>query len=233
MKFSSMSQRARSRGRTAAVVMILAATLGGALGGCAALLVGGAVGGVLVYQDRRTSGTVVDDEGLEAKSATRIRDTIGDRGHINVTSYNRVLLVTGEVPTEADKAAVGAALERMENVKGVLNELAVAANSSLGDRSNDALITSKVKASLVDARDVFANAYKVVTERGVVYLMGIVTEREAERGAQIARGVAGVKKVVKAFDIVSEAELARLQPAPAPAPTPAPPAPAATSEPVR
>jgi osmotically-inducible protein OsmY len=231
MKFSSMSQRARSRGRTAAVVMILAATLGGALGGCAALLVGGAVGGVLVYQDRRTSGTVVDDEGLEAKSATRIRDTIGDRGHINVTSYNRVLLVTGEVPTEADKAAVGAALERMENVKGVLNELAVAPNSSLGDRSNDALITSKVKASLVDARDIFANAYKVVTERGVVYLMGIVTEREAERGAQIARGVSGVKKVVKAFDIVSEAELARLQPAPAPAPVA--PASAATPEPVR
>jgi osmotically-inducible protein OsmY len=235
MKFSSMSQRARSRGRTAAVVMILAATLGGALGGCAALLVGGAVGGVLVYQDRRTSGTVVDDEGLEAKSATRIRDTIGDRGHINVTSYNRVLLVTGEVPTEADKAAVGAALERMENVKGVLNELAVGPNSSLGDRSNDALITSKVKASLVDARDIFANAYKVVTERGVVYLMGIVTEREAERGAQIARGVSGVKKVVTAFDIISEAELARLQPARAPAPAPAPvaPASAATPEPVR
>jgi osmotically-inducible protein OsmY len=231
MKFSSMSQRSRSRGRTAAVVMILAATLGGALGGCAALLVGGAVGGVLVYQDRRTSGTVVDDEGLEAKSATRIRDTIGERGHINVTSYNRVLLVTGEVPTEADKAAVGAALERMDNVKGVLNELVVAPSSSLGDRSSDALITSKVKASLVDARDLFANAYKVVTERGVVYLMGIVTEREAERGAQIARGVARVKKVVKAFDIVSEAELARLQPAPAPAPVP--PAPAATSEPVR
>jgi osmotically-inducible protein OsmY len=233
MKLPSISQRARSRGRTAAVVMILAATLGGALGGCAALLVGGAVGGVLVYQDRRTSGTVVDDEGLEAKSATRIRDTIGDRGHINVTSYNRVLLVTGEVPTEADKAAVGAALERMENVKGVLNELVVGPNSSLGDRSNDALITSKVKASLVDARDIFANAYKVVTERGVVYLMGIVTEREAERGAQIARGVSGVKKVVTAFDIVSEAELARLQPAPAPAPAPASPAPAATSEPVR
>jgi len=231
MKFSSMSQRTRSRGRTAAVVMILAATLGGALGGCAALLVGGAVGGVLVYQDRRTSGTVVDDEGLEAKSAMRIRDTIGERGHINVTSYNRVLLVTGEVPTEADKAAVGAALERMDNVKGVLNELVVAPASSLGDRSSDALITSKVKASLVDARDLFANAYKVVTERGVVYLMGIVTEREAERGAQIARGVAGVKKVVKAFDIVSEAELARLQPAPAPAPVP--PAPAATSGPVR
>jgi osmotically-inducible protein OsmY len=233
MKLPSISQRARSRGRSAAVVMVLAATLGGALGGCAALLVGGAVGGVLVYQDRRTSGTVVDDEGLEAKSATRIRDTIGDRGHINVTSYNRVLLVTGEVPTEADKAAVGAALERMENVKGVLNELVVGPNSSLGDRSNDALITSKVKASLVDARDIFANAYKVVTERGVVYLMGIVTEREAERGAQIARGVSGVKKVVTAFDIVSEAELARLQPAPAPAPAPASPAPAATSEPVR
>lgn len=226
MKLRSIPRLAGSGIQTAVAVIVLTATLAGALGGCAVLLAGGAVGGVMVYQDRRTSGTVVDDEGLEAKSATRIRDTIGERGHINVTSYNRVLLVTGEVPTEADKVAVGAALERMENVKGVLNELVVAANSSLGDRSNDALITSKVKASLVDAQDVFANAYKVVTERGVVYLMGIVTEREADRGAQIARGVSGVKKVVKAFEIISEAELARHQPAAAPAP-------AAASEPAR
>lgn len=234
MKLCSIPRRAGSGIQIAVAAIVLTATLAGALGGCAAVLVGGAaVSGVMVYQDRRTSGTVVDDEGLEAKSATRIRDTIGDRGHINVTSYNRVLLVTGEVPTEADKVAVGAALERMENVKGVLNELVVAPNSSLGDRSNDALITSKVKASLVDARGVSANAYKVVTERGVVYLMGIVTEREAQRGAQIARGVSGVKKVVTAFDIISEAELARLQPAPAPAPAPANSPPAAASEPVR
>lgn len=205
------------RGRLAAAITLIAVTFTGALGGCIPLMAGTAVGGVMVAQDRRTTGTVLEDEGLELKSGSRIREAIGERGHINVTSFNRVLLLTGEVPTEADKAAVEAAVGRMENVKGVLNELVIASNSSLGDRSSDAVITSKVKASYVDARDVFASAYKVVTERGVVYLMGRVTEREAERGAQIARGVSGVAKVVKAFEIISEAELAQLQPAPAPA----------------
>ena len=129
-----------------------------------------------------------------------------------MTSFNRVLLLTGEVPTEADKAAVAAALTKLENVKGLLDELAVAPSSSLLDRSNDALITSKVKASYVDAKDLFANAFKVVTERGVVFLMGRVTEREALRAVEIARGVGGVKKVVRAFEILTEAELAQVQP---------------------
>lgn len=192
---------------------VAGAALVGGLSACAPLIVGAAAGGALVATDRRTSGAVVDDQGFEIKALPRIREVIGDRGHVNVTSYNRVLLLTGEVPTEADKAAIEARLAGMENVKGVLNELVVGPNSTLGDRSNDTLITSKVKASYLDARDLFANAFKVVTERGVVYLMGRVTEREATRAVDIARGVAGVRKVVRAFEVISEEELARTAPA--------------------
>jgi osmotically-inducible protein OsmY len=195
------------------VAAVLAgAALAGGLSACAPLIVGAAAGGALVATDRRTSGTVVEDQGFEIKALPRIRNVLGERGHVNVTSYNRVLLLTGEVPTEADKAAVEAIIAPMDNVKGVLNELVVAPNSSLGDRSNDTLITSAVKASYVEARDLFANAFKVVTERGVVYLMGRVTEREATRAVEIARGVRGVRKVVRAFEVISEEELARTSP---------------------
>ncbi|HEY4069764.1 MAG TPA: BON domain-containing protein [Burkholderiaceae bacterium] len=200
---------------TALAAALAAATL---LGACAPLLLGGAfVGGGLVATDRRTSGTQVEDQAIELKSGKRISDAIGDRGHVNVTSYNRLVLITGEVPTEADKSAVEQAIARIENVKSIVNELAIGAPSSIGTRSNDTLITSKVKASLVDAKDLQAAAFKVVTERGNVYLMGRVTEREANRSAEVARGVGGVVKVVKVFDVVSEAELAGTAP-PAPAP---------------
>lgn len=206
------------------LTLLAAALLTGALGACAPLLIGGAaVGGAMVYADRRTSGAQLEDQAVELKAGPRIREVIGDRGHINVTSFNRTVLLTGEVPTDADKAAAEAAITKLENVRATLNELAVGPNSSLVDRSNDALITSKVKASYLDAKDIFANAYKVVTERGVVYLMGRVTEREADRGVAIARGVAGVSKVVKAFEIITEDELAgyrtRQSAAPAPAPS--------------
>lgn len=202
---------------------LAAAGLAGALAGCAPLLVGGAVGGAMMYQDRRTSGTQVEDQAIEFKAGNRVKEALGDRGHVNVTSFNRTVLITGEVPNEADKAAVEGAVAKVEGVRGTLNELAVGFPSSLVDRSNDALITSKVKASYVDAKDVFANAYKVVTERSIVYLMGRVTEREADRGVAIARGVPGVAKVVKAFEIITEDELAgyRTKPAQAPASAPA------------
>lgn len=204
--------------------LLAVALLSGALSACAPLLIGGAaVGSAMVYADRRTSGAQLEDQGVELKAGPRVREAIGDRGHVNVTSFNRTVLLTGEVPTEADKAAAEAAVTKLENVRATLNELVVAPNSSLVDRSNDALITSKVKASYVDAKDIFANAYKVVTERGVVYLMGRVTDREADRGVAIARGVSGVSKVVKAFEIITEDELAgyRSKTAPPASPTPA------------
>ncbi|MEQ1684585.1 MAG: BON domain-containing protein [Burkholderiaceae bacterium] len=193
--------------------LLLALAAGTALSACAPLLIGGAIwGGTMVVSDRRTSGTQIDDQAVELKSVRRIADVIGDRGHVNVTSYNRLVLLSGEVPTEADKAAVEQAVARIDNVRAIVNELTLAAPSSLSARSNDTLMTSKVKASMVDAKDIQANAYKVVTERGVVYLMGRVTEREANRAADIARGVSGVQKVVKVFDVVSEGELADTQP---------------------
>lgn len=180
------------------------------LSGCAALVVGGAVGTAMVVIDRRTAGTQLEDQNIELKSLTRIRESVGERGHINATSYNRQVLLTGEVQSEADRSAVEQAIGRIENVRLVVNELAVMGASSLTARSNDTILTSKVKASFIDAKDLQAGAVKVVTERGVVYLMGRVTEREANRATDLARGVSGVQKVVKVFEMLSEAELATL-----------------------
>ena len=181
------------------------------LGACVPLVVGGAVMSGMVAVDRRTSGTQLEDQAIELKAINRVHDAIGGRGHVSVTSYNRISLVTGEVPTEADRAAVETAVGQIENVKSVVNELAVMELSSVGSRSNDLVLTSKVKASFIDASDLQANALKVVVERGVVHLMGRVTEREAGRATDVARGVAGVRKVVRVFEVITEAELANLQ----------------------
>lgn len=178
--------------------------------GCAALVVGGAVGTAMVASDRRSTGTQIEDESIELKAVTRIRDTVGERGHVNVVSYNRMVLLTGEVASEADRSAIEQTITRIENVRSTVNELAVSGSSSLTARSNDAILTSKVKASFVDAKDLQVNTLKVVTERATVYLLGRVSEREATRAADIARGVSGVQKVVKVFEILTEAELAAL-----------------------
>jgi osmotically-inducible protein OsmY len=196
--------------RTALLAALAAAA---ALNACAPLLIGGAVvGGSMVAIDRRTSGAQVDDETIEFKGMKRVSDTIGDRGSVSLTSYNRLVLITGAVPSEADKAAVGQAVERIENVRSVVNELGIGEPNSFGGRSNDSILTSKIKASMLDAKDLQSNAFKVVTERGIVYLMGRVTQREADRATEISRSVSGVRKVVRVFEIISEAELAGLQP---------------------
>ena len=193
---------------------LLAPTLSASLllGACAPLIVGGAmVGTALSVTDRRTSGAQLEDEAIELKSLSRLDSAVGSRGHINVTSYNRTVLLTGEVPSEADRAAAERVMAGVENVRAIVNELAVMGNSSLTARSSDTIITSKVKASILDAGDLQVNAIKVVTERGTVYLMGRVTEREANLATNLARGVSGVGKVVRVFEILSEAELAELQ----------------------
>ncbi len=182
------------------------------LSACAPLLVTGAVvGGSMIVTDRRTSGVQLEDQAIELKAVSRLREVLGERGHVNVTSYGRLALITGEVPTDADKAAVAQTVARIENVQAIVDEVAVMGSSSVTSRSNDTIVTGKVKASLIDAKDILANAFKVITERGVVYLMGRVTEREANRATEVARAVSGVQKVVKVFDIVSEAELAELE----------------------
>jgi osmotically-inducible protein OsmY len=193
-----------------ALRVIAAALTVASLSGCAALVVGGAVGTAMMVTDRRTAGTQLEDQSIELKSNTRIREAVGERGHVTVTSYNRMVLLTGEVQSEADRTAVDQAVGRIEGVRSTVNELAVMGASSLTSRSNDAILTSKVKASYIDAKDVQAAAFKVITERGVVHLMGRVTEREANRATDLARGVSGVQKVVKVFEILTEAELATL-----------------------
>ncbi|MBC7939712.1 MAG: BON domain-containing protein [Chitinophagaceae bacterium] len=195
---------------TAAARLTAGLTLAAALTGCAPLLLGGAVlGGGMVATDRRTTGTQVEDQSIEIRAASRVRD-LATLGHVNATSYNRVLLLTGEVPGETERAGIEAAVARIENVKTVVNEVAITGNSSFGSRSNDAVLAAKVKATLVDTKDVQAHAYKVVAERGIVYLMGRVTEREAVRGAAVASSVGGVQKVVRVFDILTEEELGGL-----------------------
>lgn len=183
---------------------------------CAPILLGGAmVGGTMVATDRRTSGTQVEDEGIELKAGQRIKEQLGDRVHVNVNSYNRVVLLTGEVRAEEDKAAIVRIASGVENVTRVLDETAVTFQSSLSSRSNDVLIQTKIKATLVDAKDLISNAFYVVVERGDVFLMGRVTEREAKRASDLIAGIQGVKRVVRCFEIISEDELANQLPRPA------------------
>lgn len=191
----------------------LAAAL--SLSACAPLVLGTAVGGAFVATDRRTSGMQLEDQGIKLKAANRIRDALKDRGHVNAHAYNRMVLLTGEVPTEDDRAAAAVAAGQTENVSGVVNELMVGLNSTISSRSSDLLVATKVRATLVDARDVMSNAFDVVVERGDVYLMGMVTEREANRVAELVSTISGVRRVVKVFQIISEDELARKLPRPA------------------
>jgi osmotically-inducible protein OsmY len=205
--------RLRRSSATLALSLVLVATAAGSLSACAPLIVGGAmVSGTLMYTDRRTSGAQVEDQSIELKAINRLTEALGDRAHINVTSYNRMLLMTGEALNEADKATAEQVVRRVENLRSVVNEVAVMGASSVTSRSNDTILSGKVKASFVDAKDLMANAFKVVTERGTVFLMGRVTEREAARATDVARSVSGVQRVVRVFELISEAELAELQP---------------------
>ena len=201
---------------TLAVAGAIAFTGLASLTACVPLVIGGAmVGGTMVAIDRRTSGAQLEDEGIELRAASRIRTNVGDRVHVNVTSYNRQVLVTGEAPNEQDKLLVGQIVSKVENVGSVVNELAVLGISTLAQRSSDVLVTGRIKASLIDSKDLISNAFKVVTERGTTYLMGRVTPREADRATAIARSTSGVQKVVRVFENISEEELTRMTPAPA------------------
>lgn len=210
--------------RLGALVLVLAGL--GTLSACVPLVVGGAAAGALVASDRRTSGTQLEDETIELRSASRIRSDFGTRVRVNVTSYNRQVLLTGEVPNAQDREAVAQLVGKVDNVESVVNELAAQNSPTLSQRSTDLLITGRIKAALLDARDLQANSVKVVTERGVAYLMGRVTPREADRVTNIARAVPGVTRVVRIFESITEDELRKLQ---LPGKAPAAPAPATKS----
>ena len=172
------------------------------LHGCAPLVLGGAVGtGVAVAEDRRTLGTMTDDENIEILSANRIRDRIKN-AHVNVTSYNKMVLLTGEVPDAAARDTAERTARAVQNVRGVVNELQVAGNSALSSRANDSYITSKVKARFVDAQRFNPLHVKVVTESNVVYLLGLVNRKEAQEATELARTTAGVQKVVRVFEYI-------------------------------
>ena len=191
--------------------LVLTASLT-SLSGCVPLMIGGAVMTGMVASDRRTSGTVVEDEGIEIKAAMRIRENLGERVHINVTSYNRQVLLTGEAPSAQDRQLVEQVVAGVDNVRNIVNEVAILGNSTLTQRSSDSIVTGRVKAALLDARDLFANSFKIVTEHGTTYVMGRVTQREATRATEVITAQSGVQRLVRVLEIISEDELARLVP---------------------
>jgi osmotically-inducible protein OsmY len=191
---------------------LAASALVAGLSACAPLIVGSAVMGGFVAIDRRTAGIQLEDESIELRTAQGMRQNLSEAAHVNVTSYNRMVLLTGEVSSAAEKERAERLAKSQENVSSVVNDLAIEPASSLTQRSKDIITTSQIKALMVDAKDLQSNAFKVLTDRGIVYLMGRVTPREAERASEIARSgsVSGVVKVVRVFEIITEDELKRI-----------------------
>jgi osmotically-inducible protein OsmY len=179
------------------------------LSACAPLLVAGAAGSVMVASDRRTAGTQLEDETIELRAKAAIRDQMGTRVRVDVTAYNRQVLLTGEVGNAADKQAAERIVRTVQNVGPVVNDLAIASSPTLREQSADLVITGKVKAAFIDKK-VPITAVKVTTERSVVYLMGRVTASEAEQATEAARSVTGVQRVVRIFETISQQELERL-----------------------
>ena len=195
----------------AALLLILAALLQG----CAAVVVGAAAGGAMIAVDRRPPDIMGTDERIELQASDRISGIFKDKGHINVTSYNRQVLLTGEAATEALKQDAERAAATTPEVKNVINELTIGPPSSFSQRSNDSYITSVVKSRFVTAQKFNPIHVKVVTEAGTVFLMGLVTKREADDATQIARTTSGVKRVVRVFEYIPDPPPAPPKPAPA------------------
>ncbi len=199
---------------SAALLIALAAST--SLTACFPLLLGSAVvGSSVVLIDRRTTGSQIEDEAIELKAANRLSDVMGKRGNVSVTSYNQLVLIVGDVTSDDDRKLVEQTVSRIDKVRSIVNELAVFNTLPASSFGSETLLTSRVKAALVDSKDPLANVVKVVSQRGTVYLMGRVTEREATQAAEAARSVSGVQKVVKVFEIISEAELAAMKTMPA------------------
>lgn len=191
---------------------VLCAALLASLQGCVGLMVGGAVAGAAATVDRRTLGAQTEDKAISLKADLRLPKVAGKDAHVNASSYNRRVLLTGEVPDEAAKAAVEKETMAIDGVVSVANELTIGSPATYTARSNDALITAKVKASLIDMKTISATSFKVVTDKSVVYLMGRVTPREGQVAGDVARSVGGVAKVVKIFDYITEDEMRALTP---------------------
>ena len=205
-----MSKLNRSPRRLAQVLLaaLLGISLLPVLSGCALVVVGGAVGGALAVSDRRTLGSQTEDTGIELKGSNRISSVFGDTVHVDVTSYNRKVLLTGMVKDEATRDKVENEIKGVENVQSVVNEIQVGLFlPGVGAQSNDALITTRARGALVGTADIYSSSFRVVTEAGVVYLMGRVSQREGDTGADAVRGIPGVKKVVKVFEYIDETDV--------------------------
>jgi osmotically-inducible protein OsmY len=192
-----------------ALVALLGATLLTQTG-CFTLAVGAAAVGTLATLDRRTYGAQTDDQTIELKAGGKIRETVGNPGGIGVTSFNRRVLLTGQVLNEADRKAAETATASVENVKFVHNELAVSGRVGVGTITSDTVLTTKVRAAFIETKGLQSNAFKIVTENGIVYLMGVVTEAEGAQAAQVASRVGGVSKVVTVYEFATAQELQRL-----------------------
>lgn len=183
-----------------ALLLALALSLPAALGGCIEMAAVGVGAAALGIEDRRTGGTQIEDERIELVASNRVSERFGDKVHVNVTSYNRSVLLTGEVPDAKAKAEIERLVATIQNVKGVVNDLQVGGNASFTSRANDAATTGKVKARFLDGGKFSPVHVKVVTEASVVYLLGLVTEAEANEAVELARTTGGVRKVVKVFE---------------------------------
>ena len=176
------------------------------LQGCVPVMFAGVGAGALMAADRRTTGAYVDDEAIEQKISALIGQNFGNTNHVNATSYNRNVLLTGEVQDENVKAEAQRLASTVKNVRAVVNELVVGPSSSLSSRTNDTAITTNVKAKFVNNKVFSINHVKIVTEAGIVFLLGIVTQAEADKAAEIASTSKGVRKVVRVFEYIGESE---------------------------
>jgi len=181
-----------------------------ALQGCFPMVAAGFTGGVMASMDRRSVGTQTEDESIEWKASARVSEKLGDKGHVNFTSFNRKVLITGEVPTSEAKAEAETIVSGVTNVQGVYNELVVGPVSNYSNRSNDSFITSKVKSRSVDSGKFNPVHVKVVTEAGTAFLLGMVTQPEADSAINVARTTAGVKRVVNLLEIITPAKAREL-----------------------
>ena len=207
-------RKAWPRTSYALTTALLCGALVTTLQGCVGMAIGTAVVGTLAATDRRTLGAQTEDQEIIIKAESRIPQVVGGAGHVNINSFNRKVLITGEVRDDAMKQAVEREVAAIDGAKTIVNELEIGPIADFTSRSNDALITGKVKASFIDEKNLYATALKVTTERGAVYLMGRVTQREATLATEIARGVNGVTKVVRVFELISEDEYRQLTSAP-------------------
>ncbi|MBW4046390.1 MAG: BON domain-containing protein [Proteobacteria bacterium] len=188
-------------------LVLMAAIAATQLQGCFVLGAAAVGGTAMVATDRRTAGAQLEDQTIQVKAATQISNALRGNGNVSVNSYNQQVLITGQVPTEAYKQQIQQIVSSIANVKAVANEVVVGPNSTLGEEANDTYITSKVRASFIDDKQLYSQAFKITTSAGIVYLQGIVTQDEADQAAAVASAVSGVQKVVTLFDIITPDQL--------------------------